>query len=157
MWDRARVTIPDFALRCMERFRRAGVGRVMDGLRWPMRRRSGPHIPRRGRSVGVLVAAAAVALTVLMAFGADVRALPPASVDIQDSRYLPPSLTVPVGTTVRWINHDEDIHTVSSMTGLFTSKGLDLDEEYSHTFTVAGVYPYICDLHPRMRGTIVVN
>jgi plastocyanin len=129
----------------------------MDGLRWLTRRRSGPHIPRRGRSVGMRVAAAAFALIVLMALGADLQALSPASVDIQDSRFLPPSLTVPVGTTVRWINHDEDIHTVNSMTGLFGSKGLDLDEEYSHTFTAPGEYPYTCDLHPRMRGTIAVN
>ena len=129
----------------------------MDALRWPTRGCSVPRIPRRRRSVGALVAAAAVALTVLMAVGADVRALSPALVDIRDSRYLPPSLTVPVGTTVRWINHDEDIHTVNSTTGLFGSKGIDLDEEYSHTFTAPGVYPYTCDLHPRMNGTIVVN
>src|SRR6266581_1241834 len=50
-----------------------------------------------GRAGGTLVAAAAVALTVLMAVGADVRALSPELVDIRDSRYLPPSLTVPVG------------------------------------------------------------
>lgn len=129
----------------------------MDGLQRHTRRPSGPRLPRRGRSVGVLVVAAAVALTVLMALGADVRALPPASVEIQDSNYLPPSLTVPVGTTVRWINHDEETHTVTSMTGLFGSAGLDLKEEYTHTFTAPGAYPYTCDLHPHMRGTVVVN
>jgi plastocyanin len=140
----------------MERFTPAGVSRVMDGLRWLTRRRGGLNAPRRRRSVGVLVAAAAVALTLLV-LGSDVRALSSTLVDIRDSRYLPPSLTVPVGTTVRWINHDEDIHTVNSTTGLFGSKGIDLDEEYSYTFTAPGVYPYTCDLHPRMNGTIVVN
>jgi len=94
---------------------------------------------------------------VLAAADADVGAVPPALVDIQDSNYIPPTLTVPVGTTVRWINHDEETHTVTSMTGLFGSAGLDLKEEYDYTFTAPGVYPYTCELHPHMRGTIVVN
>lgn len=98
-----------------------------------------------------------ISLAVLVTGGADVLALPPASVEIEDSNYLPPSLMVPVGTTVRWINHDEETHTITSMTGLFGSAGLDLKEEYAHTFTAPGVYPYTCDLHPFMRGTIVVN
>jgi plastocyanin len=118
-------------------------------------RRPGPNRPRRRRPVGVPVAV--VALAVLVMVGADVRAQSPVLVDIQDSNYVPPSLTVPAGTTVRWINHDEETHTVTSMTGLFGSAGLDLKEEYSHTFSAPGEYPYTCDLHPHMRGTIVVN
>lgn len=98
-----------------------------------------------------------VALAVLVTVGADAPAQAPASVEIENSNYLPPSLTVPAGTTVRWINRDEETHTVTSTTGLFGSAGLDLKEEYSHTFTAPGVYPYTCDLHPHMRGTIVVN
>lgn len=96
-------------------------------------------------------------LVVLATAGSDVRAVPPASVDIQDSNYFPPTLTVPVGTTVRWINHDEETHTVTSTTGSFGSAGLDLKEEYAHTFTAPGVYPYTCDLHPFMKGTVVVD
>ena len=124
---------------------------------WKTKRpRRGPSCPRRGGVAWALVAAIAV-LGVLATAGADVRAVSPALVDIQDSNYLPPTLTVPVGTTVRWINHDEETHTVTSMTGLFGSAGLDLKEEYEYTFTAPGVYPYTCDLHPHMRGTIVVN
>ena len=54
-------------------------------------------------------------------------------------------------------NLDEETHTVTSDKGLFGSAGLDLGEEYAYTFTTPGVYPYTCDLHPLMRGTIVVN
>lgn len=118
--------------------------------------RRGPSCPRRGRLARVPVAAM-VALAVLITVGADAPAQAPASVEIENSNYLPPSLTVPAGTTVRWINRDEETHTVTSTTGLFGSAGLDLKEEYSHTFTAPGVYPYTCDLHPHMRGTIVVN
>ncbi len=112
--------------------------------------------PRSGRSVKAPVAAA-VALTVLVALGAAARALPPAAVDIQDSKYLPPTLTVPAGTIVRWTNRDEETHTVTSATGLFGSAGLDLGEAYTYTFATPGVYPYTCDLHSFMQGTIVVK
>ena len=112
--------------------------------------------PHRGPSWRLGVAAA-LALAVLVAVGADVRAQAPLSVDIQDSNYLPPRLTVAVGATVRWINRDEETHTVTSTTGLFGSAGLDLKEEFTHTFTAPGVYPYTCSLHPHMHGTIVVN
>jgi plastocyanin len=98
-----------------------------------------------------------VAGAVLGLAGAGARAVPPAGVEIQDSRYRPPTLTIPAGTTVRWTNRDEDTHTVTSTAGLFGSAGLDLGEEYAHTFTTPGVYPYTCDLHPFMQGTIVVN
>jgi plastocyanin len=93
----------------------------------------------------------------LSLFVGAVRALPPASVDVQDSKYLPPALTVAPGTTVRWTNRDEETHTVTSATGLFGSAGLDLGEAYTYTFTAPGVYPYTCDLHPFMQGTIVVK
>jgi plastocyanin len=140
----------------MERIKLARVGRGMDRLgRFTVSRR-GPNRPRRGRVARVLLAAM-VALAVLGAVGVDVRAQQPALVDIQDSNYIPTTLTVPVGTTVRWINHDEEVHTVTSTTGQFASAGLDLKEEYTYTFTNPGVYPYTCDLHPHMRGTIVVN
>ena len=128
----------------------------MDEIRRATTRPSGPTCPRRGRSRRVLVATV-VALSWLVGLSAAVRALPPASVDVQDSKYLPPALTVAPGTTVRWTNRDEETHTVTSATGLFGSAGLDLGEAYTYTFMAAGVYPYTCELHPFMQGTIVVN
>ena len=100
---------------------------------------------------------AVVVLAVVVAVGADARAVSPALVDIKDSKYLPPTLTVAVGTTVRWTNRDEETHTVTFDTERVGSAGLDLNEDYVHTFTKAGEYPYTCDLHPFMQGTIVVN
>src|SRR5262249_45355886 len=101
--------------------------------------------------------AAILTLAVLVALGADARAVTPAIVDIQDSKYLPPTITVDAGTTVRWTNRDEETHTVTSETGLFGSAGLDVGEDYTHTFTTRGAYPYTCNLHPFMKGTIVVQ
>lgn len=128
----------------------------MNEIQRPSTKPGGPTSPRRGRSLGVLVAAV-VALIVLTGVDTAVRAEPPASVDIQDSKYLPPALTVAPGTTVRWTNRDEETHTVTSATGLFGSAGLDLGEAYTYTFTAPGEYVYTCDLHPFMQGTIVVK
>jgi len=141
----------------MERFGHSDVGTSVKGSGVPVRVRRGARRLRRKRSGRVSVAVVALAAAALVALGADVRAVGPAAVDIQDSNYLPPTLTIPVGTTVRWTNRDEETHTVTSTTGLFGSAGLDLGEGYAHTFTAPGVYPYTCDLHPFMQGTIVVN
>jgi len=140
----------------MELIELARVGTGMDRrCRLTMSRRD-PNCPRRGRFASVPVAAM-IALAVLVTMGADVSAQQPGLVDIQDSSYVPSTLTVRVGATMRWINLDEETHTVTSMTGVLGSAGLDLKEEYSHTFTAPGVYPYTCDLLPHMRGTLVVN
>jgi plastocyanin len=125
----------------------------------PGRSTQGHHrlnCPPSGQSRGFAVVAA-LALAVLLALVADVRGLTPVSVYIRDSNYLPPTVTVPAGTTVRWINRDEETHTVTSATELFKSGGLNLGDEYTYTFTTPGEYPYTCALHDFMQGTIVVK
>jgi len=109
------------------------------------------------RRFGRVPVAGAVALALLVSGTASVRSGTPASVEIRDSKYAPAELTVAPGTTVRWVNHDEETHTVTSDTEAFKSGGLNLDDEYTHSFTVPGVYPYTCALHDFMQGTIVVK
>jgi len=111
----------------------------------------GPNRTRR------LPAAVVLALIALVTPAAQVLGLPADTIEIRDSRYLPPTITVPAGTTDHWINRDEETHTVTSDTDLFKSGGLNLDEEYTHTFTTPGTYPYTCALHDFMQGTIVVK
>ncbi len=57
-------------------------------------------------------------------------------------------LTVAVGTTVKWVNHDDIPHTVVNKDKVFRSKALDADDSYSFTFTNAGTFDYFCGLHP---------
>src|SRR5215813_421034 len=52
----------------------------------------------------------------------------------------PATLTVRVGTTVVWVNQDDDLHTVTSSNGLFSSPGLDVDDVFSYRFTTPGTY-----------------
>lgn len=83
----------------------------------------------------------------------------PAEVKIDNFSFGPASLTVPVGTTVTWVNHDDIPHTVVSSDDpkVFKSKVLDTDEKFSFTFTKAGTYPYFCSIHPKMTGKVVVQ
>jgi len=80
-----------------------------------------------------------------------------AKVTIDNFTFAPAELTVSVGTTVAWNNHDDIPHSVVEKNKLFRSKALDTDESYSFTFTQAGVYDYFCGLHPHMVGKIIVK
>ena len=80
-------------------------------------------------------------------------------VQIDDYSFSPGTLTVPVGTTVTWINHDETPHTVTAADNprSFKSPGLDIDDKFSFTFTKPGTYTYLCTVHPYMTGRVVVQ
>ncbi len=80
-----------------------------------------------------------------------------AEVKIDNFSFGPQTVTVPVGATVTWINHDDIPHTVVSTDGVFKSKVRDTDEKFSYTFTKAGTYPYYCTIHPKMAGKVVVQ
>ena len=92
----------------------------------------------------------------MLAFGA-VAAQEENVVTIDNFTFTAPELTVAVGTTVKWINHDDIPHNVVNKDKLFRSKALDTDDSYSFTFASAGTYDYFCGLHPHMQGKIVVK
>jgi plastocyanin len=84
-------------------------------------------------------------------------AVPGDAVAISNFAFAPASLTVPVGATVTWTNHDEEPHTVVANDGSFHSPGMGTNATYSYTFATAGSYNYICSIHPFMHGTVVVT
>ena len=92
----------------------------------------------------------------LLAFGA-VAAEEANSVTIDNFSFTSPELTVAVGTTVKWVNHDDIPHNVVATNKAFRSKPLDTDDSYSFTFASAGTYDYFCGLHPKMQGKIIVK
>ena len=105
--------------------------------------------------VGGFLGGMAIAVAISLHSGA-ARADDPTKVTIENFTFGPADLTVKVGTTVAWTNHDDIPHTVVSA-GKFRSKTLDTDDSYSFTFTAAGDYKYFCSLHPHMTGTIKVE
>jgi plastocyanin len=89
--------------------------------------------------------------------GARALAVTPPTIGIKEFKYAPSRLTVPVGTTVTWVNQDEEPHTVMSTTGAFSSPGLVNDDTFAQTFTKPGTYEYFCAIHPYMKATVVVK
>ena len=78
---------------------------------------------------------------------------------IDNFTFGPAKLTVPVGTKVTWVNHDDVPHVVKS-TGTekgFISRALDTDDQFSYVFTAPGTYNYFCAIHPKMTGQIIVK
>jgi plastocyanin len=78
-------------------------------------------------------------------------------ITIDNFTFAPPELTVAVGTTVKWVNHDDTPHLVVNKDKAFRSKALDSDDSYSFTFASAGTFDYFCGLHPHMVGKVIVK
>jgi len=67
------------------------------------------------------------------------------------------TIVIGVNNTVIWKNEDSDWHDVHSDTGLFYSGMISPGASWTYTFTTPGTYPYHCDPHPWMTGTIIVE
>jgi len=81
-----------------------------------------------------------------------------ANVGIYDNYFQPPTITVPVGATIQWINHGHHRHTVTSDEKQWSSVQLSTNGIYTYTFTRPGAYFYHCAVHPQeMRATILVK
>ena len=89
-----------------------------------------------------------------------------ATVEIVEFAYAPKEVHIKAGETVRWVNKDEFLHTVTSgavdgpenkADGMFDE---DLDESGSEatvTFDLPGTYTYFCSQHNAMDGVVIVE
>jgi plastocyanin len=77
-------------------------------------------------------------------------------VSISDFTFNVPSLQVPVGTTVEWINNDSPSHSIVAEDGSFRSPDLASGDRFTFTFERPGTFAYTCGIHPTMGGEIVV-
>ena len=83
---------------------------------------------------------------------------PTRTVLIQDFSFKPAHITIKRGTRVTWINKDMTTHTATANNGAFDSGRLRPGQSYSHTFKTAGrTNKYHCEIHPDMRGSVVVK
>jgi plastocyanin len=116
---------------------------------------------RRALTWALIAVAVAGALTV-----AGCAAPRPYTVSVHDLVFDPATMTVPVGTTVTWVNNDLTAHMIQtndfqaqgkSQVGQFTSEPLNPGESFSHKFDAAGSFDYGDPLQNYMSGTIVVK
>ena len=82
---------------------------------------------------------------------------PAAVVHMKNFAFVPATVRVKAGDTVEWINDDDDAHTVDSAAKLFHSGGLDSHDTWTHAFKSAGSFAYFCELHPYMKGVVIVK
>jgi plastocyanin len=84
-----------------------------------------------------------------------------------DRSFSPNVINVKIGDIVTWTNYDVIPHTVTAGTGPSDpNKGKEFDSGlstplmpgkiFSHRFTRTGGFPYFCQLHPAMAGTVTV-
>ena len=78
------------------------------------------------------------------------------TVEIRNNAFNPAQLNVAPGTTVTFVNNDNVPHTATSDTKLFDLE-IPPGSSYPVVLEGEGTVPYHCELHPDMKGTIVVG
>lgn len=82
-----------------------------------------------------------------------------AVVRIHDYRFVPATIKVKVGTTVKWINEEKR----TSHDVWFKEEGREVSERFfpgeswQRTFDKPGTYRYVCGVHPEMHGVVEVT
>jgi plastocyanin len=74
--------------------------------------------------------------------------------------YEPNAVTIHPGDSVVWTNKGSDWHDVNAEDGSFSSGAdgtLGPGDTFTYTFTQAGSFGYLCNVHPWMRGKVVVQ
>jgi plastocyanin len=83
-----------------------------------------------------------------------------ASVTMKNIKFNPATVTVPVDGTVKWTNDESAGHDVTG-SGFKSGSpgGMTQGASFSHKFTKAGTYKYVCTIHKAsgMTGTVIVK
>jgi plastocyanin len=98
--------------------------------------------PTRKKAAAAAPAAGHAAVTVIM----------------KNIAFVPRTVTVHVGQTIKWINEDSVAHNVTSSDATtFQSDTFSTGGSFTYTPTKAGSITYVCTIHPNMLATLVVK
>jgi len=75
---------------------------------------------------------------------------------IEDNYFAPTDALVEPGTTLAWVNHGQEPHTVTADDGQFDSGVLNPGDTFLTTVKESGKLTYHCALHPEITGSITV-
>ncbi len=79
-------------------------------------------------------------------------------VEMKNIAFVPSTVTIQVGDTVRWVQRDTIRHDTVSTTSIWRSSLLNLNGTFEFTFNTAGTFSYFCTPHRSfMTGTVRVN
>ena len=79
------------------------------------------------------------------------------AVRIEGMKFIPERLEVAAGDTVVWTNKDFLPHTVTASEARVESGELAAGKSWRFIASKKGEMPYICRLHPAMKGALVVK
>jgi plastocyanin len=103
------------------------------------------------------IAVATLALTLALVIGLTAAlGQEGTTVTITDSSFEPQVVTVPIRSVVTWTNSSATSHTVTALSGEFSSGVIPPGGVYSYLFTAPGEYPYR-DLLSSATGKVVVG
>ena len=77
------------------------------------------------------------------------------NINIQSFAYTPSPVSINIGDTVTWTNHDGATHSTTDNNNAWASD-LSPGNSFSYTFNNPGTYNYFCRFHPGMVGTVEV-
>jgi plastocyanin len=103
------------------------------------------------RRILILLSLLAVLVTGPDALGATTK-----TVQIKRASFVPATVSIVAGDTIRWRNVDTRNHQIVSTTGAFASPVLRPNRTYSFKFDVAGTYRYRDALNPSVTGVVRV-
>ncbi len=99
--------------------------------------------------------ASLVTLAAVLVFFTGVASADTTQVSIRDYKFQPDQVAIKKGDTVTWTNIDPVPHDVKFKDA--ESPNMKKEETYSKTFNEAGTFDYLCDIHPYMKGKVVVQ
>jgi plastocyanin len=116
---------------------------------------------------------AALCLTALAGCGSSESASPGASatpdptataagakvvdVAMRNIKFVPPTITVKLGQTVRWTNDDSVAHTVASSKLRLASEAIRGGGRFTYRPRKRGRFPYFCTIHAGQTGVLIVG
>ena len=123
------------------------------------------------RSIASLIPALAIAVATLVAgcskssgpsspYGASSAPVPPSqpnTVVMANVAFSPASITVSAGTMITWQNNDGVNHTSTSDNGVWDTGTVAPGQSKTTVFNTKGTFPYHCNVHPMMTGTVIVQ
>lgn len=124
---------------------------------------------RRLRTAGAVAGCAALLTAAACSSGGQsygsMDEVPPNTVIVSGMQFQPQRITVHAGDTVTWEFRDNGVpHDVTSADGNGVSAANPLLDsghktrgQYTHTFDDPGTYDYMCTVHPRMTGSVIVE
>lgn len=117
------------------------------------------HLRFPGRSLAVLALIAAPVAAGVATSPGPAGAAASRTVVIKDFAFKPSALTVSKGTTVTWRFSDGTTrhNVISKGTRRFKRSAVKSTGTHRVTFRTAGLYRYVCSLHPSMKGSVRVR